>query len=123
MRKTKHRDAILETLAQSHGTMTAAMIHEVLPHINLVTIYRNLEGFVTAGTIKKMYLADGEAHFEYQSHPHHHAVCDDCHRVIHFTAPDEKIKKLLGLTDFTVKNLEVTVHGTCDHTKDIKTAR
>lgn len=120
MRKTKHRDAILETLKESRGTLTAAAIHEALPHINLVTIYRNLEAFVTAGTVKKMYLASGEALYEYQSHPHHHAVCDDCQKIIHFTAPDEKIKKLLGLDDFLITNLEVTVHGFCNHTKSKK---
>jgi hypothetical protein len=32
--------------------------------------------------------------------------------VVHFTAPDEKIKKLLGIEDFEVDDLEVTVRGT-----------
>jgi Fur family peroxide stress response transcriptional regulator len=123
MRTTKHREAILDILTHSDTALTAADIHRALPHMNLVTIYRNLEQFVLLGTIKKMFLADGEALFEYQTHPHHHAVCDDCHKVIHFTAPDEKIKKLLGLEDFSIKNLEVTVHGLCSHDTPTKTTR
>jgi Fe2+ or Zn2+ uptake regulation protein len=117
MRLTKHRQEILETLRHHHGALSASAIHHKLPHINLVTIYRNLENFAAAGTIKKLHLDSAEARFEYQDHPHHHAVCSDCKRVIHFKAPDEKIKKILGLTEFNITDLELTVRGHCDNKK------
>lgn len=115
MRTTKHREEILATLSHNHGTMTAADIHATLPHINLVTIYRNLEAFAKKGAIKKMYLADGEAHFEYQDHPHHHAVCNDCEKIIHFSVPEEKLALLLSIPHFKIGNIELVVHGTCTH--------
>jgi Fur family transcriptional regulator, peroxide stress response regulator len=115
MRTNKHRETILTILKNQHGGLTATGVHSALPEVNLTTIYRNLDSLTLTGTIKKMFLDSGEALYEYQDHPHHHAVCDDCHRVIHFTAPDEKIKKLLGLTDFEIHDLEVTVRGTCNH--------
>jgi len=31
--------------------------------------------------------------------------------VIHFTAPNKKIIKLLGLEDFNIEELEITVRG------------
>ncbi len=113
-RFSQKREDIRKLLAEQGGALSAAAIQTALPHIDLTTVYRNLDQFVIDGDVKKITLG-GEALYEYQPHPHHHAVCDECHRVIHFTAPDEKIKQLLGLHDFTISNLELTVHGICNH--------
>jgi Fe2+ or Zn2+ uptake regulation protein len=115
IRLTKKRRAILNALKNHHGTLSAAELHAALPNIDLATIYRTLELFTNEKIIKKLHLTDGEARYEYQAEPHHHAVCSDCDQVIHFTAPNEKIIELLGLKDFTVEELEVTVRG--HHTK------
>ena len=115
MRLTKHRKDILDTLASQHGTLSATALNTALPHINLVTIYRTLETLTEAGLIKKMNFGTNEAVYEHQTEAHHHAICTDCGRVIHFTAPDEHIKKLLGLSDFVIIDLEVTVRGHCHH--------
>lgn len=115
IRLTKKRQQILETLEQHHGTLSAAAIHARLPEIDLATIYRNLELFTAEKLIKKIHLDSTEAVFEHQSEPHHHALCTDCERVIHFTAPDDQIKQLLGIADFDVDEIEVTVRGTCRH--------
>ena len=114
-RHSHKRDQILTALKAEHGALSAAELHNKLPAINLVTIYRNLEYFVSEGVIKKLNLEGKEARFEYQHEPHHHAVCTECQKVIHFTAPDEEIKRLLGIEDFEVDELEVTVRGTCNH--------
>lgn len=113
-RFSQKREDIRQYLNDTHGAVSAATIQSALPHIDLTTVYRNLDQFVAEGDVKKITLG-GETLFEYQPHPHHHAVCDECHEVIHFTAPDEKIKQLLGLQDFTISNLELTVHGICNH--------
>lgn len=116
-RFTKKRQAILDVLKQQQTAMSASEVHAFLPNIDLATVYRNLEYFADEKLIKKLQLGTQSARFEYQHHPHHHAVCNDCHKVIHFIAPDEKIKKLLGLSDFQVDELEVTVRGVCRHKK------
>lgn len=110
---TPKRKAIFEVLKKHHGALSAADIHNQLPEIDIVTIYRNLDLFVKEKMIRKIHLGTEEAQFEYQNVPHHHAVCTDCHKVLHFTAPDEKIKKLLGLENFMVDEIEVTVKGIC----------
>ncbi len=110
---TKKRTQILDVLKTHHGTLTAAELHAKLPGIDLVTIYRNLDLFVKEKMIKRIHVTGSEAQFEYQAEPHHHAVCSDCERVIHFKAPDAQIKKLLGLEDFEIEDMEVTVRGTC----------
>jgi Fe2+ or Zn2+ uptake regulation protein len=88
-----------------------------VPDIDLATVYRNLEYFTNEKVIKKLQLGSQEARFEFQHEPHHHAVCTECERVIHFTAPDEKLKKLLGIEEFKIDELEVTVRGICNHEK------
>lgn len=112
---TTKRQAVLDVLKSHHGTLSAADIHSSLPDTDLVTIYRTLELFTKEKLVKQFHLDGKEAVYEYQHEPHHHAVCTECERVIHFTAPDEQIKKLLGIEDFEVDELEVTVKGRCHH--------
>ncbi len=113
MRLTKHRTEILNLLTHSEEALSAAMVHASLPHINLVTIYRSLEGFAEAGTIKKLHLGDQEAYYEHQEDPHHHAICSECGEVIHFTLQDKELKQEFSIPGFVVHELEVTVHGIC----------
>ena len=110
---TEKRKRILDVLKHHKGALSAASLHEQIHDIDLVTIYRNLDLFAKEKLIKRVALSDSEAQYEYQSEPHHHAVCTDCEKVIHFKAPDAKIIKLLGLEGFDVDELEVTVKGKC----------
>ena len=114
-RLTKKRQAILDALRGKKAALSAAQVHALVPDIDLATVYRNLEYFTQEKMIKKLQLGTQEARFEFQHEPHHHAVCERCEKVIHFTAPDKKIIKLLGLEDFTIEELEVTVRGTHSH--------
>lgn len=112
-RRSKKRDAILAALKESHQPLSASLLHEKLPDIDLVTIYRNLELFAEDKLVKKFHFDGAEAHFEFQHEPHHHAICSECDKVLHFKAPDEKIITLLGLQKFDVAELEVIVRGKC----------
>lgn len=114
-RRSKKREKILETLKRCHGALSVADLHKKLPEMDITTIYRNLELFVEDGVVKKLHLGSDEALYEYTEEAHHHAVCVDCDRVIHFAAPDEEVKKLLGLKDFNTDSIEITVRGTCKH--------
>ena len=114
-RHSRKRDNIKAVLKAQSGALSATAIRAALPHLDLTTIYRNLDIFVTDGTIKKLNLDSGEALYEFQIHPHHHAVCTSCNRILHFIAPDEKLKKLLGLENFSITEFEITVRGTCHH--------
>ncbi len=106
---------ILEALKKSHGALSAAALHKKLSGMDLTTVYRNLELFVRDGNVKKLNLHGDEALYEYAEQAHHHAICTDCDQVIHFSAPDEEIKRLLNLKDFKADSIEITVRGTCQH--------
>jgi Fe2+ or Zn2+ uptake regulation protein len=117
---TTKRQAILDALKKKKAALSASELHDLVPEMDLATVYRNLEYFTKEKTIKKLQLGTQEARFEYQHEPHHHAVCEQCEKVIHFTAPDKKIIKLLELElkDFEIEELEVTVRGKhCKHKK------
>jgi Fe2+ or Zn2+ uptake regulation protein len=113
LKLTDKRKKILVVLQSQKKALSASVIHKMLPEIDLVTIYRNLDAFAKEKLIKRVSLGTDEALYEYQPEPHHHAICDDCERIIHFKAPDKKIIKLLGLEGFEVDELEVTVRGRC----------
>jgi Fe2+ or Zn2+ uptake regulation protein len=113
LKLTDKRKKILVVLQKEKGALSASAIHKMLPDMDLVTIYRNLDAFTKQKLIKRVSLGTDEALYEYQHEPHHHAICSDCEKVIHFKAPDAKIVKLLGLEGFDIDELEVTVRGKC----------
>ena len=114
MRITKHRQEIIDLLERSEEALSAAELYSALPHINLTTIYRNLESFVAAGSVTKLNLGGDEARFEVQHEPHHHAICDECQKVIHFSVHDEELIQEFTLPGFSITGLEVTLRGTCN---------
>lgn len=114
-RFSKKREQIRSVLESEREALTASQIHAQLPQIDLATIYRNLERFVKDGVVKKLHLDNREARFEFQATPHHHAVCTECNRLIHFTVQNEKIQQLIDINEFRVDEIEVTVRGKCNH--------
>jgi len=117
MRLTKKRQQILDIFRKHHGSLSAADLHSKFDNIDLVTIYRNLDLFVEEKLIKQIHIGTGEAQYEYQHQPHHHAVCTNCEKVIHFKAPDKKILKLLAPQGFNIEEIEIIVRGSCTNPK------
>ena len=113
MRLTKHRQEILNFIQSSSNALSAADLHNSLSHINLVTIYRNLEKFASEGLIKKLYLDNQETLYEKPSEPHHHAICTNCEKIIHFSVKDKKIIRDIHIPNFTIDNIDIIVRGTC----------
>jgi len=113
-RYSKKREQILHLLKAEQGILSARDIQSKLPGLDITTIYRNLDLFVGEGNIKKVFLDNSkEILYEYQKEPHHHAVCSECERVIHFSVPSKEIKKLLGIDDFKISNIDLTIKGVC----------
>ena len=113
MNITPKRQIILDTLKKKHSTISARELALLLPNIDQATVYRNLDLFVKEGIINKYVFDGSESVYEFAEPNHHHAVCNDCDRVIHIHAPDEQVLELLGVKDFDVQSLQVVVRGTC----------
>jgi len=115
IRLTNKRKKILDILQDSKEALSAKEIHTKLPSIDLVTIYRSLELFTKERIITSLHFNSTETKYEFQHTPHHHAVCSDCEKIIHFDAEDAKLKKLLALENFAIDQVEITVRGKCSH--------
>jgi len=124
MKSTRHRNAILLLLEQSEHPMTAEelyiAIREKIASINLSTVYRTLDTFVSKNLVIKSTMDDGKARYELNHHEHkHHLFCVGCHKVISFEdCPmgelQENLKKKL---DFDVTGHKLEIYGYCHNCK------
>ena len=115
MKITSKRQLILDTLGAVKGAISARELASRIDGVNQATVYRTLDAMTQAGLVDKFTPHGTEALYEIHHDNHHHAICRDCDRVIHFHAPDKKLLELLELDDFDVESIEVTVRGTHKH--------
>lgn len=82
LRKTRPRREILGVLLHSEQPLSAESVHRRLPHIDLATVYRNLEAFMRAGLLQGFLLERGKMLYEavQPDHHHHHIICRRCER-------------------------------------------
>jgi Fur family ferric uptake transcriptional regulator len=87
---TRPRVAILKVLTGEHGPFTTDDVAGVLKRsahedsaVDLVTIYRCLAKFESAGLVNRCDFGDGAVRFEirHAGHHHHHIICKHCRRV------------------------------------------
>ena len=87
---SRQREAILDYLCHttSHPTAEEVYTHiqSIYPNISLGTVYRNLALLVEHGQALKIQ-GDECDHFDGQTKPHYHFLCDDCHRVYDVEMP------------------------------------
>ena len=94
LKVTNQRLLVLETIAGHPGEhLTAEEIYELAkeqyPEIGLATIYRTVQVLVELNVIDKVSFDDGFVRYELgsakaDSHHHHHAICQECGRVLAF---------------------------------------
>ena len=112
LKATPIRIAIIAFLKKKHGPFTIQEIYQglqnndTLKSFDLVTIYRNMEKFVSAKIVSECVLADGTSRFEIEgSIHHHHLVCTSCKRIdpifycpVKIEIPDEITKGYSNLS-------------------------
>lgn len=124
MKSTKHRNAILLFLEQAKHPMTAEELYislmEDTTTINLSTVYRTLDAFVSKNLVIKSTMDDGKARYELNQHEHkHHLFCVGCHKV--FSIEDCPIRELQEILkkkiDFDVTGHKLEIYGYCHDCK------
>ena len=120
MKSTRHRNAILLLLEQSEQPMTAEELYisltEKTASINLSTVYRTLDTFVSKNLVIKSTMDDGKARYELNHHEHkHHLFCVGCHKVISIKdCPMEELQGILKKKiDFAVTGHKLEIYGYC----------
>ncbi|WKZ30418.1 MAG: transcriptional repressor [Candidatus Dojkabacteria bacterium] len=106
------RQAVMD-IFDNGGVYTAPEIAELLPDMDLTTVYRNLKHLITAGYIKELTLSNGVASYESAYENHQHAVCKNCGKVYHLHIDETQLKKLIPDIDFEVENVEIIIKGHC----------
>ncbi len=122
MRVTPQRAHVWRVLAESGAHLSAEEIWErardVLPGMELSTVYRALEALQEADLAVESRLSGGPALFEARARSHPHLVCEICGKVSHPEASPEVTRGLLaalaaGSEGFEVSEVHVVARGTC----------
>ena len=87
LRITPQREMILTAFAENDQHLTAEQIfekvHRSSSSVNIATVYRNLDMLREYGILTVTVIPGGPLEWELASdHPHHHLVCEHCHRVL-----------------------------------------
>lgn len=90
---SRQREAILSDLKSRKDHPTADMLYHSLrkqyPHISLGTVYRNLSLLESIGQIQRIPAGDGSEHYDYDTSPHEHFICNHCGKVIDLHIDDD----------------------------------
>jgi Fur family ferric uptake transcriptional regulator len=119
-RRTEQRQAILRTLADAEGPLTAQEVHDrarsLHPGIGLATIYRNLTNLESEGDIIAVHLPQDATRYETAGRGHHHHFrCVKCHSVLELEGSCP-VAILEGATlpgGLTVMGHELVFYGKC----------
>lgn len=126
LKVTKQRLLILAIVGECPGEhLTAeeiyALVREQYPDIGLATIYRTVQVMVDLHILNKVSFDDGFTRYELEvsgcdsRHRHHHAICQNCGKVISFENDllDNLEQALYDAMGFTVIDHEVKLYGYC----------
>lgn len=118
---SKQREEIIRTLCDMNSYPTAEELYMVVkaknPLISRSTVYRNLNGLVQEGRLKRISTGVGIDRFDFISEEKSHAVCVKCGKVFAFDCKCDKSiieKDILDKTGVVVFNSGITVQGICE---------
>lgn len=119
LKYSRQRESIKACLMgrKDHPTADAvySSIREEFPNISLGTVYRNLNLLVELGEIQKLTCGDGKDHFDADTSPHYHFVCQSCGAVEDLSlAPIADLNDAANaVTDGKIESHTVYFYGTC----------
>ncbi|MBQ3235426.1 MAG: transcriptional repressor [Clostridia bacterium] len=114
---SKQRNVVYSAVINSSDHPTADMVlarcKEVMPSINLATVYRNLNALIKDGVIQKV-MVDGGDRFDKTLGTHAHFQCKVCNSVVDIEGVDLSCLKGIGFeTNNRVDEVDVTLKGVC----------
>lgn len=110
LKHSKQRDSIKEFLEGRKDHPTADTVYmnvrKSFPNISLGTVYRNLTLLADIGEIARIRVGDGVDHFDADTSPHYHFICNECNSVIDLDMEDTN-----SLTELAGKNFGGSIEG------------
>ena len=121
LKYSRQREAIKNFLMTRHDHPTADVVYSNVrtefPNISLGTVYRNLTLLADLGEISRLRVGDGVDHFDADTHPHYHFVCNECSSVTDLET--EGIDRVLEAAsrhfDGLVQGHVTYFYGLCPH--------
>ncbi len=117
LKMTPQRLAILEYLEgnTSHPSAEDIFRHveEKFPSMSFATVYNTLEALKERGLVQELSIEPGKKRFDPNPQPHHHMLCERCHRIfdVFEEFPVQLPEKYTR--NFKVKRCEVVFYGIC----------
>lgn len=114
---SKQKDIVYSAVLASSDHPTADMVlarcKEVMPSINLATVYRNLNALIKEGAIQKI-MVDGGDRFDKTLGAHAHFQCKVCNSVVDIHGIDLTCLKGSHFEKANrVDEIDVTLKGVC----------
>jgi Fur family transcriptional regulator, ferric uptake regulator len=117
-RRTSARALVINALATTDAHLTVAGIHERIagdhPEVNISTVHRTVAFLVDKG-VAHVLPYPGEARYGLAGHPHHHAVCESCGRVVEI--PAGRLARVVAAAErsssFSLANSGLALFGRC----------
>ncbi len=117
---SKQRTMIMDFLMTRKDHPTADMVYTNVrqqnPNISLGTVYRNLTLLADTGEITRLRVGDGVDHFDADTSPHYHFVCEHCGSVI-----DLEMDSIEEITEIAAAHFKGKIaghttyfYGTCE---------
>lgn len=123
MRYSKQRETIYEVLKDDKSHPNADMIYmnvrKIIPDISLGTVYRNLNLLADQKRINRLDVGDGVIHFDANTEPHLHLVCDECGQIedlfLDQSIISPFIDRIQDECSARISRADILLHGTCQH--------
>lgn len=121
LKYSRQREAIKNFLMTRHDHPTADVVYSNVrtefPNISLGTVYRNLTLLADLGEISRLRVGDGVDHFDADTHPHCHFVCNECGSVIDLETggADHILEDASRNFDGLVQGHVTYFYGLCPH--------
>lgn len=125
MKLTAQRLAILDAFSSSFEHHTPqeifGLLEDSVPSMSLATVYNTLELFEKLDIITRVCTEEGQAYFDPNVQPHHHAVCNRCGKIFDVFVAEDTLQALISTTqpsphaaqDFSVEQATVWFRGVC----------
>lgn len=117
---SRKRNAIYQAICSTKSHPNAEWVYEQLKpqfrDLSLGTVYRNLKKFCEDGKAISVGVINGQEHFDADTAPHSHFVCDRCQSISDIYKPffsEELLKSLNEEYGVSVTSNEVLFHGVC----------
>ncbi|HJA91564.1 MAG TPA: transcriptional repressor [Candidatus Eisenbergiella merdipullorum] len=110
LKYSRQREAIKRFLMTRRDHPTADVVYSNVrtefPNISLGTVYRNLTLLADLGEISRLRVGDGVDHFDADTRPHYHFVCNECGGV-----SDLEMDDVSGALNAAVRDFDGSIEG------------